>query len=400
MRLSTVQVFQNGINSILSQQNQVNRTQIELSTGKKVLTPSDDPAAAAQILRIDSELSRVDQYFDNADLAESQLEFEEGLVDEAENVLQRVRELVLQANNAIQTTESRQAISKEIEERLQELVDIANSKNFNGDYVFSGFQASTAPFAVQSGTVSYSGDEGQRFAKVGASSEIAVGDPGSDVFMRIPSGNGSFAFSANAVNTGAAQVGATSADTNFISDSYTIEFSQVTPGDPVTFAVTDAGAATIATGTYESGDSINFNGATLEFMGDPEDGDQFFVTPSVSQDVFSTISNVINVLESATESAESQALLGTELALSLENIDRAMTNFSETRTNIGARLNRLDSQREINTSFSLQLQETLSNIEDADLTETISRLNLQLTSLEAAQQAYVSVQGLSLFNYI
>lgn len=400
MRLSTVQVFQNGINSILSQQAQVNSTQTELTTGKKVLTPSDDPAAAAEILRINSELTVVDQYQDNAVLAENQLELEEGAIDNLENVLQRVRELVVQASNATQSEETRSAISTEIAERLAEVVDIANVKNFNGDYVFSGFQSTTAPFTIQSGVVSYAGDDGQRFAKIGANSEIAVGDPGSNVFLRIPSGNGSFSYSANAGNSGNGQIGSTSADTNFIRDAYAIDFSQATPDAPLVYTVTDSSAAIVATGNYENGDSISFAGATLEFSGNPEDGDQFSVTPSASQDVFSSIGAIVDVLNNTSDDPSDLALLGTELSLALENIDRSMTHFSEVRTEIGARLNRLDSQREINSSFSLQLQETLSDIEDADLAETISRLNLQLTSLEAAQQAYVSVQGLSLFNYI
>ena len=400
MRLSTVQIFQSGINSILSQQAQVNTTQTELSTGKRVLTPSDDPAAAAEILRINSELARVDQYQDSADLAQSQLELEEGAIDNAENVLQRVRELIIQANNATQTTETRGFIATEIQERLSELVDIANSENFNGDFVFSGFQSETVPFALQSGAVTYSGDDGQRFAQVGASSEIAVSDPGSDVFLRIPSGNGNFSFAANTANQGTAQIGATSAGVDFISDNYTIEFSQTTPTDPITYTVTDSSTAVIATGSYEEGDSISFAGSTLSFSGIPDDGDGFSVTPSVSQDIFSSIAAVVSVLNNPSDTPEANALLGTELALSLENIDRAQTHFSEVRTDIGTRLNRLDSQREINTSFSIQLADTLSNIEDVDLTETISRLNIQLSSLEAAQQAYVSVQGLSLFNFI
>lgn len=400
MRLSTVQVFQNGINSILTQQAQVNDTQKELSTGKRVLTPSDDPAAAAEILRINSELTKVDQYLESADLAESQLQLEESLIDNAEDVLQRVRELALQANNATQNTDTRQAIAVEMRERLDELVDIANAKNFNGDYVFSGFQSSTAPFALQSGSVNYFGDDGQRFAKIGSNSEIAVGDSGADVFMRIPSGNGSFSYSADQTNTGSAQIGATSTDNAFVQDTYSIAFTQALPTDPITFTVTDSSLAVVATGTYESGDSISFNGATLDFSGVPDDGDQFSVEPSTSRDVFASLDAFITALENVTDTQASQALLGTELSLGLESIDRAMTRFSEVRTDIGARLNRLDSQREINESFSIQLEETLSSIEDADLTQTISELNLQLTSLEAAQQAYVSVQGLSLFNYI
>ena len=64
------------------------------------------------------------------------------------------------------------------------------------------------------------------------------------------------------------------------------------------------------------------------------------------------------------------------------------------------RLNRIDSLRESNDAFTLQLQETLSEVRDLDVTEAISRLNLQLVALQAAQQSYVRIQGLSLFNFL
>ena len=74
--------------------------------------------------------------------------------------------------------------------------------------------------------------------------------------------------------------------------------------------------------------------------------------------------------------------------------------YISARPGMGLVVGQVDSQRELNDSFDLQLQETLSEIQDLDYAEAISRLNLELTALQAAQQAYVKVQGLSLFNYL
>lgn len=400
MRVSTAQIFQNGINNILSQQTNVNRTQAEVSTGQRVLTPSDDPVAAAQIVRINSELTQIDQYQDNADLAQTQLELQENVLDTSEEVLQRVRELVIQANNATQTSETREFIAAEIEERLGELIDVANTQDFNGDYIFAGYQTNTEPFGFDAGTLVYSGDDGQRFAQISSSSRVAVSDPGSALFLRIPQGNGSFTFSANPANTGNASIGQTSASIDYVRDDYLIEFSQATPADPISYTVTDSAANVIETGTYENGDSLSFAGAVVEFQGTPQDGDTFAVNASTPQDVFSSLSTIVDSLTNADDNATANAVLSTDLSLALENIDRALENFSEARSNVGVRLNRLDSQREINTSFAIQLEATLSNIEDVDLSEAIGELNQQLTSLQVAQQAFVSVQGLSLFNFL
>ena len=363
-------------------------------------SPSDDPVAAAQILGVNSELTRIDQYEDNADAAESHLQFEESLIDSGEESLQRIRELVLQANNATQSNDTRAAIAVEIEERLDELLALGNATNSNGEYVFAGFQSNTIPFERSGGGYQYAGDDGQRLAQIGASSTIPTGDSGRDVFMRIASGNGDFVYAAHADNTGSAQIGATSAGSDFIADTYQVDFVQALPTDPVIYTVTDSGGTVVSTGTYEDGDTVAFAGASINLTGVPNDGDQLTISPSSSQDIFTTIDAIVGALKTADETSASQAKLGTQLALSIENIDQAMVHFSEVRTDIGSRLNRIDSQRSINEDVTLQLQETLSNIEDLDFTEAISELNLQLTALEAAQPSYVSVQQLSLFNYL
>ena len=118
MRLSSVQIFQQGISAILDQQAKLNQTEQQLASGKRVLNPSDDPVAAVQILDITEDLKLVDQYSRNGDLAEGQLALEESTLAEVGNVLQRVRELVVQANNATQTPETRNSIATEIEARL------------------------------------------------------------------------------------------------------------------------------------------------------------------------------------------------------------------------------------------------------------------------------------------
>jgi flagellar hook-associated protein 3 FlgL len=77
-----------------------------------------------------------------------------------------------------------------------------------------------------------------------------------------------------------------------------------------------------------------------------------------------------------------------------------MSNVSDIHSLVGARLNAIDEQNEVNADIQLVLEENLSDVEDLDYTEAISRFNQQSVALQAAQQAYVQVQGLSLFNYI
>jgi len=236
--------------------------------------------------------------------------------------------------------------------------------------------------------------------QVGRSSQVAVQDSGFDVFMSVRSGNGSFDTSANAANTGTAVAGSRSVSGAFIPDNYTVTFNQATPADPVTYQVTDGAAAVVATGNYSAGDNINFGGASIRFDGVPANGDNFQVTPSVKQDMFSTLQSIVTELENAGSSPAQVASVNNALAQGLDNLDQSIGNVLEIRTNVGVRLNQVESQLDINASFKLQLEDTLSGIQDLDYAEAISQLNLQLTALQAAQQSYVRVQGLSLFNYL
>ena len=88
------------------------------------------------------------------------------------------------------------------------------------------------------------------------------------------------------------------------------------------------------------------------------------------------------------------------MAQALQNLDQALGHVLEVRADVGVRMSQVENQLNINEDFTLQLQDSLSDIQDLDYAEAISRLNLQLTALQAAQQAYVKVQGLSLFNYL
>jgi flagellar hook-associated protein 3 FlgL len=400
MRMSSAQIFQQGISAILAGQSKLSNTEQQLATGRRILTPSDDPVAALQILDITEDLKLVDQYQRNSNLAQGQLALEESALANVGNILQRTRELVLQANNASQSPETRNSIAVEIEARIDELQGLANKRDASGEYIFAGFQSQQEPFSRQGNTFSFNGDDNQRFLQTGASTQVAVRDSGFDIFMAIASGNGSFSASPDGANAGTAVIGSTSADSSFIRDDYSITFSQATTADPVTYQVLDSSLGLVAGGNYVSGSTIEFNGASIRFDGEPADSDTFSVASNVKQDIFTTMQNIVDRLKGAGAASAEVAVLNSEMGLALDNIDQALGNVLNVRADVGVRLNHVENQLDINESFNLQLQETLSGIQDLDYAEAISRFNLQLTTLQAAQQSYVKMQGLSLFNYL
>ncbi len=401
MRISTGQIFQQGVNALLEQQAALSKTQLQLSSGQRILTPSDDPAGAAQELNLRQFIDTTQQYQANSDAAKARLSLEESTLSSATDLLQRVRELAVQANNATQTDETRRGIAQEVRRRLEELSALANTKDANNEYIFAGFKAQTLPFTSNgSGGVDYNGDQGGRYLQIAPSVQVAVGDTGADVFQLIRNGNGSFTTLDNPGNTGTGIIDPGSVNGTFVPDVYTVAFSQPLPTSPVTYTVTGAASGLVASGTYTSGGTIGFNGVQTSVSGLPANGDSFTISPSANQDMFATLQNFINALEAGAATPKAQANFNNAANRALIDLDQALGNILKVRASVGARLNVIDSQRDANDAFLLQLQQTLSNVQDLDYAEAVSRLNRQLLALQAAQQTFVKVQNLSLFNFI
>ncbi len=186
----------------------------------------------------------------------------------------------------------------------------------------------------------------------------------------------------------------------FNTDDYSISFAQATPADPVTYQVTNSAAAVVGSGVYTAGEPIDFAGARVVLSGAPADGDSFSVTPSVGQSMFSALERIVDALKNSGSNPAEVAAVNNAMTLALDDMDQSLGAVLEVRSQVGVRLQQVQNQLSINESFNLQLQETLSNIQDLDYAEAVSRFNLELTALQAAQQAYVKMQGLSLFNYL
>ena len=177
--------------------------------------------------------------------------------------------------------------------------------------------------------------------------------------------------------------------------NYTVNFTS-----PTTYEIHDPANPTgpaISTGTY-SGDSgtIQFKGVQLNITGTPATGDSFSVTPSSSQDVFSTVAGIINALEAP----GGGPAMNNQLNGQLMSLDQAKGNFMNTITQIGARMNVLHQQTSIGADTSLQYQSTLSDLTELDYASAASKFSQQQVALDAAQQAYVKLQNLTLFNYL
>ncbi len=403
MRVSTTYFTQRGLASILDQQKQLSIIQEQISSGKRILRPSDDPSGSAQILRLEQAVAVTNQYQRNADNALNRLTLEEATLDSVQDSLIRIREIAIQGANAVLSNDDRLALAQEVRERLEELIGLANTRDSNQEFLFSGYNVTTKPISQSaSGTFIYNGDQGQRALQIASGRQVKDSDSGNDVFVNIKNGNGTFQTSANAGNggTGVFDVGQVVDPTSYVNDTYTITIGG-TAGN-LTYGVSGAtSGVVIATGTaFTSGGTIQFNGLQTGISGAPVAGDTFTIQPSTTQDMFTSVQKLVTALETTTNNSAGQSDILNQLNPALSEIDEAFDNITRIRTSVGARLKTIDDQIDINVGFNIEMESTLSQVRDLDITEAAVELQSRLISLQAAQATFTRIQGLSLFNHL
>jgi len=400
MRISNAQQFAQGLTGILKLQTNTFGYQDQIISGKKVNTPADDPVAAAQILLISERITAAEQFNRNADFAILHLSQQDSTLGSAHNALQRIRELTIRSNTDSMTAADRRSIATEMRQRLDEMISLGNARNSAGEHIFAGSLVDTVPFTVDAaGNADYNGDQTARNIKISEFRSITEGFTGFDAFMAVRNGNGTYVTELAAANTGTGQiVPAGVVDKSvYQAHDFRISFTSAT-----TFDVIDDTTATtiLAAQTYTDGAAIVFNGIQLGITHAPAAGDEFLVAPSENQSVFDTVTRIIATLEAPATAPADAARFHNDLDRAFADIDQALDRFLEVRTSIGARLNTIETQQEVNADLKLQLQATRSKLEDIDLAEAVSLLARESNALQAAQAAFVRVQGLSLFNFL
>jgi len=406
MRISTHHSQQVAIEAMTDQQRKLSNVQHQVATGRRIVRPSDDPVAAAKVLSLRDTLANTEQNQENIAAARTRLTMEESVLANVTSVIQRTRELTVQANNDSLTPQDRGFVAEEIRQLNAELFNLANSTDSTGEFMFAGAKSKFRPFNQSAGNgFEYHGDDGQRFLLIGPERQIATGDSGTTIFRAIKDGNGEFAIFDSTSNRGNAIISPGNSTGDFEEGHYAIVFSKIVHADgskEFSYKVSsDKGEIIIPEGTpYRDGDAIIFKGVNTFVSGEPEDGDFFVVRPSENQDVFTTIERIVKTLKGAEGNSSDHSGLHNEMSRALVGLDQALGNILEVRATVGARLNALDGQEEINGSYELQIRESLSHVEDLDYSKAVSDLNLKLTGLEASQKAFTRVQGISLFNYL
>ena len=403
MRISTSMIFESGSSRLSDLQSQMMKTQQQISTNRRVLTPADDPIAAASAINLSQAISMNDQYTVNRKNATSTLSEQESVLSSVASLLQSVKDAVVGAGNASMSDEQRKLYLSQLNSNYEELIGLANTRDAKGDYIFSGYSTGAAPFSKTDTGAVYNGDQGQRMMQVAASRQLSTSNSGTQIFESTLTGNGRFTTGAAAANTGSGviDIGSVYDNTMLNGGQYTLNFDVDPLTEEVTYTVTEMPAGTTsAPQAYVSEQPIKINGMQFTIKGEPAAGDAFTVEPSKSQSIFTTIKDLITAINSPATGAVDQASLANALSIANNHIDRTLDTVSSVRSSIGSRLNEIENLDNTGSDLKLQYTQTLSDLQDIDLVEAYSRFTQQQYTLQAAQQSYIKLTGLSLFNYI
>ena len=402
MRVSTSMIFSSGTESMLRRQAEMLQTQQQLSTGKRVSKASDDPVAAANALTTQQSLALNAQFARNQGVAQATLGIVEATLGQVGDVLQDARALAVAAGNGSLSTADKKSLAIDLRGRIDTLVSLANARDGANGYLFAGYQEETQPFVQTGAGIVFQGDHGSRALQVAPQRTLQVNASGAEIFAGGFSGNGRFNVAASAGNSGSAV-----ADTGRVTNpaavdghSYRVVFNVA--GGLTTYDVVDTTtSANLTTGAaYTPGGSIGFGGLQFSLSGAPNNGDAFQVSPSTRQSVFKTLEDLATTLESSAGGTLNASVYQTRLGAAIAGIDQAHDQVLSVRTGFGAKLRELDVLGTLAADRAQHYSQELSRLTDIDYAEAISALSQQQISLQAAQQSYLRVTGMSLFNYL
>lgn len=202
MRVSTNSLYLNNLANMMAKQSSLNKTQEQLSSMRRVNSPSDDPVAAAQILDQTQADNRIQQFNQNAKSAESALALTEVSLQSSGDLLQHIRGMAVKAGNTTLTNDDRKMLNSELEGLYKQLLGTVNTLDGNGKALFGGSISQTKPFSEQaqfgtavatgSSIIQYNGDDNRQEMLISSSRQVPVTENGSYAFERIPEGNGVF----------------------------------------------------------------------------------------------------------------------------------------------------------------------------------------------------------------
>lgn len=190
MRLSTGMIYQQNLNSITNAYGKWQATGVQLATGNRVNSPSDDPIAASQAVGVNQMQAQGAQYSAARSTAEASLSLESTVLAQVTTAVQGIQSLLVQAGDGTLGDSDRQSLATKLQSYKDQLLTLANTQDANGNYMFAGYKTGAAPFKqdADTGAVTYVGGDTAVSQNVDSSRTMTIGDTGKTVFDSLTAG--------------------------------------------------------------------------------------------------------------------------------------------------------------------------------------------------------------------
>jgi flagellar hook-associated protein 3 FlgL len=405
MRLSHNMIYKNNLNSILNNQQEVNKAQQQVTTQKRVLSASDDPSAMARALLYTDKIKVNEQYSKNTAMLNSRLETQESILDNIKDSLLRANQLTIQAGSGSLSASDKKAISEEINTITAAVFSWMNSKSEDGRYIFSGYQDNTQTYSYDNtqNKYVYNGDQGQHKIKVADTVEIPSSDNGFEVFEKVDK-RLNIDYSSIAPATSSVYVNTQNIFDDFHKNNYNADPTAPPTANTITINVTSAttfdvvqGGSIIQSGTFAGGNNFNVSGMNISFTGAAPTSLSFDLEPPKHQNVLNTLDSLSKALnDPSLNNADYQQ----ELSDAVVGLQNATNTISQTQARLGGRYNTV--QRVISANQALDINNKLNKAElvEIDMAEAITELTKHETALQASQATFGRLSNLSLLDYI
>ena len=426
MKVSTKLFNEQQVRQFSSLNEDIQKLQDRISSGKNIIVASDDPIGSVNLSGYKTVKQQIDQYLKNVNSAQTRLSLVDTNLQNLSTIMIRANELLIQASSDVLGSSDREAIALEIDEMKEELLSLANQQDANGSFIFGGFKTKTQPFQKNiNGIIEYKGDAGTTSLSISETMVVETSVDGESLFQNIKGTTGVTVSMftmleniSNSIRTATSAVHATKADTH-------AEF-EITNRDYGTWSFDITGHGGTANISVElTGDDPAdiikaINNANIGITASQSSTNPKKIKLDSTQQGIIEIKNLeipnINTAQkvptsfitfdpldaSGNKVGHYQTLYDNNQLTSsqLNNIADTQVHIANFRGEVGSKLNLLERQNTNLSERDLAIKKDLSDLEDADLAALVTDLKAQLTGLQASQQAFVKISDLNLFNYL
>lgn len=182
MRITFNTIANNVLRNLSNNLTNLEKLQNQLSSGKKIIKPSDDPVSTFRLMELKSTLNANNQYSRNIDFLKTELNLADKALQNISSTLTRAKELAVRGANGSLSQEDRYAIAKEVDQLIDHLIQLGNT-NVSGRYIFGGYKTTEAPLERSDDVVLYRGDNNIRSVEVSSNVLIEASPTGKSLFV-------------------------------------------------------------------------------------------------------------------------------------------------------------------------------------------------------------------------